>query len=146
MEIYLKSQLIFLSQIESYARPPPIAESRRNENIPLKNRLSGFSTSKYTNRSNDMDKKHRMFQQEERGYDRSSNDRYQERRRDFKHESASVMRSRHTRESKFTRNEEPVSEASDESSDSSNNRVDIRNRLNSFVSTSTMANKKFSKI
>ena len=128
--------------------------TRKNDTISLKDRLSGFgTTSKYTAQNNyntnfyGREKKfvqdnhierHRHFERERNLYERSRN--YESNYKSISSKSKTI------KDSKFEREEKRLSDDSDSSSDSSDGRDEHKKRLNSFVSTSTIAKKRLSKI
>jgi hypothetical protein len=116
----------------SHASSSSFDKSRKNETISLKDRLSGFRP-KYTPHNN---------------YNSNlyGKDRYYERSLNYKSDRKFVQKDNIERSSKFVRKEERQSDDSENSSDSNNAKDDLKNRLSSFVSTSTIAKKKLSKI
>jgi hypothetical protein len=105
---------------------------RKNETISLKDRLSGFRP-KYT--------PHNTYNSNLYGRDR-----YYERSSNYKSDRKFVQKDNIGRGSKFGREEERQSGDSDNSSDSNDAKDELKKRLNSFVSTSTIAKKNLSKI
>lgn len=117
-----------------------------------KDRLSGFGTTKNTSQSdynsnlyardrhfghNNHNGNHRNFERDRNLYGRSK---YHEGNRKNRSRSRSIV------DSKFSRDKKPESDDSSNGSDLSDTNEEHKKRLNSFVSTSTIAKKRLSKI
>lgn len=134
---------------------PPALPSRRNDNVSLKDRLSGFSSVKngdhHSERHNDRnrhyDRNRNSDETSRRGDTNRNNERYDKKPSYLK---STVYQNKNTHrhdrvEPMSDRRHQEKDRDSDESDSSSSNdsNTNSRNRLTSFVSTSTIAKKRF---
>ena len=130
------------------------SSSRNNGNISLKSRLSGFATSNYNSNRYESSTSHRSSRSDRnrfaydyernRGYERET---YVKRNQDYKTERKPVdTRRRNSTSSKFSRRQEEALSEDSNSDDSNDSKSEFKKRLSSFVSTSTIASRTFSKI
>jgi hypothetical protein len=128
--------------------------SKKNDRVSLKDRLSGFGTTKNASQndynsnlySRDRNFGHnnyndnRNFGNFERDRNLYGRSKYHEVNKKKRSRSRSIV------DSKFSRDKKPESDDSSNDSDLSDTNEEHKKRLNSFVSTSTIAKKRLSKI